>query len=108
MSTDRPFHSMSDRDLITLANLACRSIEYRTMLAGMKLMAECDRRGLWPQVEALRADVLGHIDPSLTAEQAASKAKAELAAYRDQNFPVEAASDEDFEREREAWNGYLR
>lgn len=106
-ATDRPFESVSDRDLVTLANLACRSLEYRTMLAGLKLMQECDRRGIWPQVEELRADILGRIDSTLTPEEAAAKARRELATYRDQHFPVEPESDAGFEAERSAWNGYL-
>ena len=60
---ERVFEKVSDRDLITLAERLCGSLEYYSMVAVSKVMYEVSWRYLWPAVVERRAYVLRLRDP---------------------------------------------
>ncbi|TFC19914.1 hypothetical protein [Cryobacterium sp. MDB2-10] len=102
------FGKVSDRDLITLAELLCRSLEFHSMLVASKLMTEVDARNLWPAVIDRRRHSIRLSAPDSADGDAQRIAAEQIRRFRHQNFPVEPENfDEDPHEAAERWNGYI-
>ena len=103
------FGELSDRDLVTLADILCRSLEFHSMLVAGKVIHEVSGRDLWSAVIKRRAESLRRANPDMNIENAGEIAERDIQRFRDQQFPVEPeffGSDPD-EAER-SWNGYIQ
>lgn len=106
---ERIFEKVSDRDLITLAERLCGSLEYYSMVAVSKVMYEVSWRDLWPAVIERRAYMLRLRDPESSVDVAQIAAH-QIELFRNENFPVPPEmggtpnADEEVAR---AWNGYM-
>jgi len=102
------FGKVSDRDLITLADLLCRSLEFHSMLVASKLITEVDARRLWPAVIDRRRHSIQLSTPDLSDGDAQRIATEQIRRFRNENFPVEPDRfDEDPLKAAERWNGYI-
>jgi hypothetical protein len=103
------FDRVSDRDLITLADLLCRSLEFHSMLAAWKVIDEVSARELWSVVIKRRADSLRRVNPDMDVEQAREIAERDIQRFRDEHFPVEPEHfGSDPEEAEQSWNGYIQ
>ncbi len=83
------FGKVSDRDLITLADMLCRSLEFHSMLVAFKVMSEVDSRSLWPAVIDRRAHTIRLSTPDASEDDARRNAAEQIQSFRDEHFPVE-------------------
>ena len=83
------FGKVSDRDLVTLAELLCRSLEYHSMLVASKVMGEVGARGLWLAVINRRAHSIRLSAPDESDDDVLRVAADQIQHFRDEHFPVE-------------------
>lgn len=104
----RPFQNASDRDVITLADVLCRSLEFHSMLVAAKVMGEIGARELWPAVIDRRAHSIRLSAPDTSEGDAGRVAAEQIQRFRDEHFPVEPVQfDDDAPKAGERWNGYI-
>lgn len=102
------FGDVSDRDLTTLADLLCRSLEFHSMLVASKVMTEVDARNLWPAVIDRRAHLIRLSSPDTSEDDAGKLAAEQIHRFRDEHFPVDPEQfDDDPRKAAERWNGYI-
>ncbi len=102
------FEKVSDRDLITLADALCRSLEFHSMLVASKVMSEVDSRDLWPAVIDRRGHSIRQSAPDSSEGDARRVAAGQIQRFRDEHFPVEPEQfDDDPLKAAERWNGYI-
>jgi hypothetical protein len=102
------FETVSDRDLITLADLLCRSLEFHSMLVAAKVMGEIGARGLWPAVIDRRSRSIRLSAPDASEEDSRRVASEQIQRFRDENFPVEPEQfDDDPNEAAKRWNAYI-
>jgi hypothetical protein len=102
------FGTVSDRDLITLADLLCRSLEFHSMLVAAKVMGEIGVRGLWPAVIDRRSRSIRLSAPDASEEDSRRVASKQLQRFRDENFPVEPEQfDDDPNEAAKRRNAYI-
>jgi hypothetical protein len=103
------FAQVSDRDLITLADVLCRSLEFHSMLVAWKVIHEVSTRELWPAVIKRRADSLRRANPDMHVEKAREIAERDIHWFRDEHFPVEPEHfGSDPGEAEQSWNGYIQ
>lgn len=103
------FEKVSDRDLVTLADVLCRSLEFHSMLVASKVMREVGVRELWSTVIERRSQSLRRSDPDLGVDSAHLIAEREIERFRDEHFPVEPeVFDSDPQEAERRWNGYIQ
>jgi hypothetical protein len=101
------FGKVSDRDLITLADVLCRSLEFHSMLVASKVMSEVDGRNLWPAVIERRAHSMRLSAPDASEDDARQVAAEQIQRFRDEHFPVEPEQfDDDPYEAAKRWNGW--
>ena len=102
------FEAVSDRDLLTLADLLCRSLEFHSMLVAAKVMHEIGARGLWPAVIDRRSRSIRLSAPDASEEDSRRVAAEQIQRFRDENFPVEPEQfDDDPDEAAKRWNDYI-
>ncbi len=102
------FEKVSDRDLVTLADVLCRSLEFHSMLVASKVMSEVGVRNLWPAVIDRRAHSIRLSAPDTSEDDAGRLAAKQIQRFRDEHFPVEPTQfDDDVPKAGERWNGYI-
>jgi hypothetical protein len=102
------FDEVSDRDLITLADVLCRSLEFHSMLVASKVMTEVGARSLWPAVVERRARSLRLSAPDTSHDDARQAAGEQIERFRSEHFPVEPEQfGEDPSDAANRWNGYI-
>ena len=103
------FEKVSDRDLITLADVLCRSLEFHSMLVAWKVIYEVSARELWSEVITRRADSIRRANPDMRVEVARQTAERDVQRFRDEHFPVEPERfGSDPEEAERSWNGYIQ
>lgn len=110
LPAERPvFGQVSDRDLITLADVLCWSLEFHSMLVAWKVIHEVSTRELWSAVVERRADSLRRANPDMDVEMAREIAERDIQRFRDEHFPVEPEHfGSDPEEAERSWNGYIQ
>lgn len=83
------FEKVSDRDLITLADVLCRSLEYHSMLVAWKVMAEIGSRNLWPAVIGRRAHSIQRSASAVSDGDAHRLATEQIQHFRNEHFPID-------------------
>ncbi len=106
----RQFHQVSDRDLVTLGDLLCNSLEFHSMLVASKVMEEIGLRDLWSQVADRRAHKLRLSNPRMSVPDATERAEREIKLFSEEHFPLdpdqlELEGADDAERR---WNSYIQ
>ena len=102
------FQNVSDRDLITLADVLCRSLEYHSMLVASKVISEVGARSLWPAVIDRRAHTIRLSAPDASHDDAHRVAAEQIQRFCDDHFPVEPEQfDDDPPKAADRWNGYI-
>lgn len=102
------FDKVSERDIVTLADALCRSLEYHSMLVASKVMNEIGVRGLWPAVVDRRAHSIRLASPDIPDDAAHRLAVEQIDHFCDEHFPVEPAhTDDSHPGEAGRWNGYI-
>ena len=102
------FEKVSDRDLTTLADVLCRSLEFHSMLVASKVMSEVDARSLWPAVVERRAHSMRLSASDASEDDARRVAAEQIQRFRDKHFPVEPEQfDDDPLEAAKRWNGYI-
>lgn len=102
------FEKVSDRDLMTLADALCRSLEFHSMLVASKVMSEVDSRNLWLAVIDRRAHSIRLSTPDASEADARRVTAEQIQRFREEHFPVEPEQFDDDPREAATrWNGYL-
>lgn len=102
------FGKVSDRDLVTLADVLCRSLEFHSMLVASRVMGEVGARELWPAVIDRRAYSIRMSATDVSEGDARRVAAEQIQRFRDEHFPVdpEQFDDEPIEAAKR-WNGYI-
>ncbi|WP_165070438.1 hypothetical protein [Marisediminicola senii] len=104
----QPFGNVSDRDLVTLADTLCRSLEFHSMLVASKVLQEIDSRNLASAVEDRRAQLLQVSNPNAPQSELRRVAAEQIQRFRGENFPVEPERvNEDPHDAANRWNGYI-
>lgn len=102
------FGKVSDRDLLTLADLLCRSLEFHSMLVASKVMGEVGARELWSAVVDRRAHSIRLSAPDVDDGELHRIAAEQIQRFRDEHFPVEPEQfDNDPMEAARRWNGYI-
>ena len=102
------FEKVPDRDIITLADVLCRSLEFHSMLVASKVMREVDARNLWPAVIDRRGRSIRLSAPDASESDARRIAAEQIQRFRDEHFPVEPEQfDDDPTKAAERWSGYI-
>lgn len=102
------FEKVSDRDLVTLADVFCRSLEYYSMLVASRVIREVGARELWPAVIDRRAHSIRLSTPNADDQAAHRLAAAQIDHFLDEHFPVEPEQvGEDPAGDASRWNGYI-
>lgn len=102
------FGEVSDRDLVTLADVLCQSLEFHSMLVASKVMIEVDARNLWPAVIDRRGHSIRLSAPDTSEGDTGRIAAEQIQRFRDEHFPVETEQfDDDPSKASERWNGYI-
>ena len=79
----RPYVSVSDADLITIAEALYGTMEYQSMQTAARVFHEIEQRQLWAELVARRADLLvWRSDVALDREEALHQAKVSLDRFR--------------------------
>ena len=102
------FEKVSDRDLITLADVLCRSLEFHSMLLASKVMSEVGVRELWPAVVDRRAQSIRLSAPDADEDDLNRIAAGQIRRFREDHFPVEPEQfgDDPTDAARR-WNAYI-
>jgi len=104
----RVFEEVSDRDLTTLADVLCRSLEFHSMLVASRVMREVSARDLWPAVVDRRAYLIGLAVPDADGGEIRRLASEQIQRFRDEHFPVEPEQfDDDPTEAARLWNAYI-
>lgn len=106
--TERTFEQVCDKDLVTIMERLCGSLEYHSMNTASHVMDEIDIRELWPAVIQRRAYLLRLRNRGLEESEATEQAAAHVARFRDEHFPVPPQDPSKDSAEAAAWNGYLQ
>lgn len=102
------FKEVSERDLVTLADLVCRSLEFHSMLVATKVMSEVHARHLWPIVIERRAYSLRLSRPEMKEDDSRRLAAEQIERFRGEHFPVEPEQfGGDPLQAAKEWNGYI-
>ncbi|WP_158252082.1 hypothetical protein [Cryobacterium sp. M25] len=101
------FVKVSDRDLVTLADVLCRSLEFHSMLVASKVMGEVGARDLWPAVIERRAHSLRLSAPGADEDDMYRIAAEQIQCFRDDHFPVEPEYGDDPTEAARRWNGCI-
>jgi len=102
------FGKVSDRDLITLADVLCRSLEFHSMLVASRVMGEIGARELWSAVIDRRARSIRLSAQDASEGDARRIAAEQIQRFRDEHFPVEPEQfDDDPLKAAERWNRYI-
>ncbi|RZS58938.1 hypothetical protein EV141_0151 [Microcella putealis] len=103
------FEKVSDRDLITLADVLCRSMEFHSMLVAWKIINEVTARDLWPAVRERRAQAIRRSNADLGLDESLQVAEHDLERFRNEHFPVEPERfDSDPVEAQGLWNRYIQ
>lgn len=90
-SGERVFERVSDRDLVTITDRLCGSLEYHLMLVAAQAMREVGERRLWPAVVQRRAHLMRLSEPELDEAAALKSAQQQTDGFGDRHFPVPPA-----------------
>jgi hypothetical protein len=102
------FGKVSDRDLITLADVLCRSLEFHSMMVASKVMSEVDARNLWPAVIDRRARSIRLSASDASDAEVREVATEQIRCFRDEHFPVDPEQvGDDLPEAANRWNGYV-
>lgn len=101
------FEKVPDRDIVTLGDVLCRSLEYHSMLVAWKVMVEIGARMLWPAVIDRRAHSIQRSGPDVSEADAHRLATEQIQHFRDEHFPIDPEQPDEEPPEAARWNGYL-